>query len=330
MNKDSRFGVIGYGSWATTLVGQLNNNGNTVNWHILNDEVRESVINDGINPKYVSDLELDTNLLKVSADVNEVVAESDIIILGAPSAYLKHTLEGLSVDLDGKFFISAIKGIIPDECVTVLQYMHDHYGVPHERLGLVSGPTHAEEVSRNKLSYLTVACASLDHAALVAERLGSKNLRMSTSTDVYGIEYAGVMKNIYAIAAGLAAGLGYGDNFLAVLIARCGKELKDFIDHVHPCERDLSNCAYLGDLLVTCYSTYSRNRRLGHLIGRGCSVKSALNEMTMIAEGYFATACIHKINAANGIDLPIAETVYHILYENARPRKAMDMLSRML
>ena len=330
LDSSSRFSVIGYGSWATTLVGQLLGKGNRVNWLILNPEVSDCVVNEGYNPKYVPDLELDKSLLEVSADVNQVVSKGDIILLAAPSAYLKKSLEGLNCSLEGKFFLSAIKGIVPDECITVLDFIRDRYGVSQERLGLISGPTHAEEVSRGRLSFLTVACPSESDAALIASRIGSASLRVSVSADVRGIEFASILKNIYAIGAGIASGLGYGDNFIAVLAAASAGEMLSFLNGCFPYEgRDLSRCPYLGDLLVTCYSNYSRNRRLGVLIGRGCSVKSALNEMTMIAEGYFSAECMHRLEEREGIAAqPIANAVYRILYEGARPRKTFDYLAK--
>lgn len=330
LDNTSRFSVIGYGSWATTLVGQLLGKGNRVTWLILNPEVSECVVNEGYNPKYVPELELDVTGLDVSADVNEAVSKGDIILLASPSAYLKKSLEGLNCPLDGKFFLSAIKGIVPDECTTVLDFMHDTYGVDYGRMGLISGPTHAEEVSRGRLSFLTVACPSEDDAALIASRIDSPSLRVAVSEDVRGVEFAAILKNIYAIGAGIASGLGYGDNFLAVLAAASAGEMLAFLNATFPFEgRDMSRCSYLGDLLVTCYSNYSRNRRLGVLIGRGCSVKSALNEMTMIAEGYFAADCMHRLNEKEGrAALPIADAVYRILYENARPRKTVETLAK--
>lgn len=331
LNGNSRFAVIGYGSWATTIVGKLTRNGNKVNWHVGSDEVRAGVLAEGFNPKYVSDLELDRNLLHLSGDINEIVSESDIVIVCVPSAYVQSTLSALRPELmEGKRVISAVKGIIPGEYTTVLEYIHNAFGLPFKRLGLISGPTHAEEVSRGKLSYLTAVCASAEEAELIASALRSSTLRVGTSTDIYGIEYAAVMKNIYSIASGIACGLGYGDNFLAVLISRAAGELQGFLNASYPYERDINESAYLGDLLVTCYSSFSRNRQFGTLIGRGCDVKSALNEMTMVAEGYYAARGIHHICRRAGIVLPIAEMVYRVLYEKENARRAMKNLSATL
>lgn len=330
LNPASRFAVIGYGSWATTIVGKLSRNGHLVRWFISNEDVREGVLTEGFNPKYVSDMEIDRNMVKVSEDIDEVVSDSDIVILGIPSAYLQSVLDTLTVSLEDKFVVSAVKGIIPGANKTVLEYVHGHFGISFKSLGLISGPSHAEEVSRGRLSFLTVACVSEENAALIASALGSESLRVSISDDIYGIEYASILKNIYAIAAGLAFGLGYGDNFLAVLISRCAAEMKKFLDSSYPFERDIDQSAYLGDLLVTCYSPFSRNRQLGALIGRGCSVDMALSEMTMVAEGYYAAKGIHELDGRYGIEMPIAETVYKVLYGNARARKVMASLAKRL
>lgn len=330
LNPASRFAVIGYGSWATTIVGKFSRNGHLVRWFISNEDVREGVLTEGFNPKYVSDMEIDRNMVKVSEDIDEVVSDSDIVILGIPSAYLQSVLDTLTVSLEDKFVVSAVKGIIPGANRTVLEYVHGHFGISFKSLGLISGPSHAEEVSRGRLSFLTVACVSEENAALIASALGSESLRVSISDDIYGIEYASILKNIYAIAAGLAFGLGYGDNFLAVLISRCAAEMKKFLDSSYPFERDIDQSAYLGDLLVTCYSPFSRNRQLGALIGRGCSVDMALSEMTMVAEGYYAARGIHELDGRYGIEMPIAETVYKVLYGNARARKAMASLAKRL
>ena len=330
LDENSRFAVIGYGSWATTLVGKLTQNSNVVRWHITNEEVIAGVLNDHCNPKYVSDMELDVELLRISSDINEVVSDSDVVILAVPSAFIKSVLAALTVPLEDKIIISAVKGIIPDEYLTPLEYVHESFGVPFKNMGLISGPSHAEEVSRGRLSYLTAVCYSEANAALIASHLRSKSLVVDVSQDIYGIEYAALLKNIYAIAAGVAAGLGYGDNYLAVLVAACVDEMKSFLNETYPFERDICKSAYMGDLLVTCYSTFSRNRSLGFLIGRGCTVKSALNEMTMVAEGYYAAKGMKVLNSRSGVQMPIVDTVYSILYEGLRPRKAFSALSAKL
>ena len=330
IGSDARCAVIGYGSWATALVGLLAANGRRVGWYVRKPEVLESLRSEGRNPRYLSDLEFDPSVIAPSDDLNAVVRDAEVVILATPSAYLKDFLAPLSVSLKDKFIVSAIKGIVPGDYQTVVEYIHDRYDLSYKQLGLFTGPSHAEEVSRGKLSYLTVVCTDLDNAHLIGSRFAGGNIRLSYSTDLYGIEYAAILKNIYALAVGLAVGLGYGDNFLAVLIANSAGEMTRFLEESYPDRRNTQVSAYLGDLLVTCYSNYSRNRRLGLLIGHGCTVKSALNEMTMVAEGYFAADCIRHINTRHRVEMPIAEMVYRVLYERASARKEMQELTTKL
>ena len=299
-------------------------------WYVRNADVLEGLLTDGRNTKYLSDIEFDKDTIHPSMDIDEVVSNAKIVIMAAPSAYLKDFLAPLTVSLEDKFVISAIKGIIPGDYKTAAEYLHDRYNLTYKQIGIISGPSHAEEVGRKKLSYLTVVCTDPDNAHLIGGKLATDYLKLSYSTDIYGVEYAAIMKNIYAISVGIAAGLGYGDNFRAVLISSCAKEMTRFLKESYPDHRDTMDPAYLGDLLVTCYSNYSRNRRLGLLIGRGCTVKSALNEMTMVAEGYFASDCIRHINFKHRVDMPIADMVYDILYRNALPRQKMKELVTLL
>ena len=330
IGTDARCAVIGYGSWATAIVGLLAANGQRVGWYVRNPEVLESLRTEGRNPRYLSDLEFDRDCIAPSDDLDAVVRDTDIVILATPSAYLKDFLAPLTVPLGDKFVVSAIKGIVPGDYQTVVEYVHDHYGLSYKQIGLFTGPSHAEEVSRGKLSYLTVVCTDPENARRIGAKFAGGNIRLSYSTDLYGIEYAAILKNIYALAVGLAVGLGYGDNFLAVLIANSAGEMTRFLEESYPDERDTQVSAYLGDLLVTCYSVYSRNRRLGLLIGHGCTVKSALNEMTMVAEGYFAADCIRHVNLRHKIDMPIAGMVYRVLYEGASARRSMQELTTKL
>ena len=330
IGADARCAVIGYGSWATALVGLLAANGRRVGWYVRNPEVLESLRSEGRNLRYLSDLEFDPSVIAPSDDLDAVVRDAEVVILATPSAYLKEILSPLTVSLKEKFIVSAIKGIVPGDYQTVVEYIHDRYELSYKQLGLFTGPSHAEEVSRGKLSYLTVVCTDLENARLIGSRFAGGNIRLSYSTDLYGIEYAAILKNIYALAVGLAVGLGYGDNFLAVLIANSAGEMTRFLEESYPDRRDTQVSAYLGDLLVTCYSNYSRNRRLGLLIGHGCTVKSALNEMTMVAEGYFAADCIRHINTRHRVEMPIAEMVYRVLYERASARKEMQELTTKL
>lgn len=321
-----KIAVIGYGSWATALVGLITSNGHQVSWHIRNIDILESVNEEGINPKYLSELELDKSLICATSDINEAVSDSNIILLATPSAFLKNFLEGLTVPIGDKYIVSAIKGIIPEENLTTTEYIHKTYSIPYSRIALISGPTHAEEVSRGKLTYVNVVCTDKSDADIIENIITSKHLVINYSSDIYGIEYTGILKNIYAIASGLATGLGYGDNTLAVLVCRCAEEMQTFINSTMPEGRCATNYSYLGDLLVTSYSTYSRNRRFGQLIGKGCTVKSALNEMTMVAEGYYAVKGLRIINEKHQIPMPVADAIYRILYEGANPRKTIAQL----
>ena len=330
LGEKARCAVIGYGSWATAIVSLLVKNEKEVWWYVRNADVLEGLLTDGRNTKYLSDIEFDKDTIHPSMDIDEVVSNAKIVIMAAPSAYLKDFLAPLTVSLEDKFVISAIKGIIPGDYKTAAEYLHDRYNLTYKQIGIISGPSHAEEVGRKKLSYLTVVCTDPDNAHLIGGKLATDYLKLSYSTDIYGVEYAAIMKNIYAISVGIAAGLGYGDNFRAVLISSCAKEMTRFLKESYPDHRDTMDPAYLGDLLVTCYSNYSRNRRLGLLIGRGCTVKSALNEMTMVAEGYFASDCIRHINFKHRVDMPIADMVYDILYRNALPRQKMRELATLL
>ena len=330
IDKDSRCAVIGYGSWATALVKVLSGNESRVGWYVRNPDVLEGLRTEGRNTRYLDDVEFDRDRIAPSDDLDAVVREADILVLAVPSAYLKSFLEPLTESLADKFVISAIKGIVPDDYKTVVEYLHDRYGLPYTQLGLFTGPSHAEEVSRGKLSYLTMVCPDPEMAQAVGPKFATPYIRLAYSTDLYGIEYAAILKNIYALAVGLAVGLGYGDNFLAVLIANCADEMTRILDQGHPSERNTRRSAYLGDLLVTCYSTYSRNRRLGLLVGHGCTVKSALNELTMIAEGYFAVDCIRHVDFRDKVEMPIVDMVYDVFYRHAPARRRMRELTEQL
>lgn len=330
ITDNTRCGVIGYGSWATALVYTLVKNKVNVWWHIRNEEILESLQTEGRNAKYLSDIEIDQKYITPVSDINDVVRNSEIILVASPSAFLKNVMSELTESLDEKFILSATKGIIAEDYTTITEYFNQAYNLSYDKLGLISGPSHAEEVALDRLSYLTVACKNEENARMIGEMFKSNTFKVSYSRDIYGIEYAAILKNIYAIAGGLATGLGYGDNFRAVLAAACAKELTMFVNESYPFDRDTMNSAYLGDLLVTSYSSFSRNRRLGQLIGHGHTVKSALNEMTMIAEGYYAAACIKKINEKHEIYMPIADMVYDILYRRLSARKRMKELTALL
>jgi len=319
--------VIGSGSWATALVKVLCNHVQQLNWYIREPEIRESVALYGNNCLYMSSIQLDTDNVQIFDDVNEAVRQSDMLLFVVPAAFLKDTTEDMSVDFKDKMVFSAIKGIVPDENITIGEYFNRRFYLPYNCFGVVSGPTHAEEVALERLSYLTVACEEREMAELMAAQLNCRYIKTIISTDVYGIEYAGIIKNIIALCAGVAHGLGYGDNFTAVLVSNGFAEMKRFIEQSFPAERSAELSAYLGDLLVTCYSQFSRNRTFGTMIGKGYSVKSAQLEMNMVAEGYYAAACMYVINKHYHIDLPVVTAVYNMLYENASPAVEMRLLS---
>lgn len=328
---DKRCTVIGHGSWATAIAKVLSGKSEIVRWYVRNPEVLESLRNDGHNCRYLSDVEFNKNHIVPSADINEVVGNADIIFLVTPAAYLKSYLFHLDVSLKDKIVVSAIKGIIPGEYQTVTEYLHDHYDLSYNQLCFISGPTHAEEVSHNRLTHITIACPDEDNARAVGRAMESSFLVMNYSTKVSTIELSAILKNIYAVAAGMAFGLGYGDNFMAVLVSNSAKEMFNFIGK--RCELgDIStmSASILGDLLVSCYSSHSRNRQLGVLIGRGNTVRTALNEMTMVAEGYFAADYIRYITMQQIDQMPIATMVYQVLYKDASVRKAMKELEHIL
>lgn len=323
--------MLGYGSWATAIVKTLTVNHHHVDWLVLNEDIRESLQMRSLNPKYLPWCYINQEFITISADINDVVRDADIVFLAMPSAFFKKFLEPLTESLHDKLVVSAVKGIIPGDYLTIVEHMNRYYDMPMDRLVVVTGPSHAEEVGQCQLSYLTVASESETAAIRVREVLDNEFFRCSLSNDVLGVEAAAIMKNIYALAVGMAVGLRYGDNFLAVLIAGCAAEMKRFIDAAVPLEsRDINAAAYMGDLLVTCYSPLSRNRRLGTLLGKGCSVKSALNEMTMVAEGYYAADCIRQSSMRRGIDMPIADKVWEVLYEGASARESMKALTQIL
>lgn len=322
--------VIGYGSWATALVKILLENDNEVFWYIKNPKILTSVKTLGYNKKYLREVIFSSKFLTPTNDINHAVSSSGVVILAAPSAFLKKTLKGLTVSLDDKFIISAIKGIITPELVTTAEYINEAYNIPFDRLGVITGPCHAEEVALERLSYLTVVCKDQDNAKVLSEKIACKYILTSCSTDIYGVEYATILKNIYAIAVGMAFGIGYGDNFNAVLISNAAMEINRFLEKTYPTERDSSASAYLGDLLVTCYSKFSRNRNFGIMIGRGYRVNDVKIEMDMVAEGYYAADCVNQINTKFGVDMPIASCVYSVLYEGKNAEKALAELSEKL
>ncbi len=283
------------------------------------------------NLRYLGSVEIKLPEEQVSNDLKSVVSQSDWILLCVPAAFLKDALSDITPeDLKGKKIISAIKGIVPEHNLIVGEFMNQHYGIPLEDILVISGPCHAEEVALEKLSYLTIASPDTDSAANFAQLLTTRYIKTNVSEDIYGTEYAAVLKNIYAVASGICHGLGYGDNFQAVLIANAIREISRFVDVVHPIDRDINESAYLGDLLVTAYSQFSRNRTFGNMIGKGYTVKSAQLEMNMIAEGYYAVKSLHQINKNHKVHMPICRAVYAILYESHSPLIEMRLLADQL
>lgn len=320
--------VLGGGSWATALVKILSEVPVRIQWWIRNPETVGFMQQYRHNPHYLSDVELDMERVIPTASLHDAMRNSETVILAVPAAFLKAALQSLTVDdFRGKTVFSAIKGIVPQDNLIVGEFMHRNYGIPYDSIGVITGPCHAEEVAMEKLSYLTVACQHPERTRSMATSLSCRYIRTIASDDIYGTEYAAVLKNIMAIASGICHGLGYGDNFQAVLISNAIREIKRFVDAVHPIERDIKDSAYLGDLLVTAYSQFSRNRTFGTMIGKGYSVKSAQVEMNMVAEGYYASACIQEINRTLDIELPICQAVNNILYERISARVEMKLLA---
>ena len=319
--------VIGSGSWATALVKALCNNVKQINWYIREPEIRESVALNSVNCMYMSSIHIDTSKIQIFDDVDNAVRHSDILLFVVPAAFLKITTDNITVNIADKLVFSAIKGIVPGENLTVGEYFNQRFNLPFDRFGVASGPTHAEEVAFERFSYITVACKKTEIADIMANMLKCRYIKTIISTDIYGIEYGGILKNIVALCVGIAHGIGYGDNFTAVLVSNGFAEIRRFIEQSYPAERTVEQSAYLGDLLVTCYSQFSRNRTFGTMIGKGYSVTSAQLEMNMIAEGYYAVECMLEISKRFGIDLPIVNTVYNILYRKKSPVTEMKLLS---
>ena len=330
MNKHPRIAVLGGGSWATAIVKMLSENLEIIGWYMRSETAIEHIKSNKHNPNYLSSAEFNPEQLDLSKDINTTVANYDILIFAIPSAFLSGELEKLQEPLTGKIIFSAIKGIVPETGLIVGEHFNEKYQIPLENIGVITGPCHAEEVAMERLSYLTIACQDEEKAEIVSTYLKSWYIKTKISDDIIGTEYAAMLKNIYAIAAGIAHGLGYGDNFQSVLMSNAIREMKRFIKKVHKMKRNINNSAYLGDLLVTGYSTFSRNRMFGNMIGKGYTVKSAQMEMSMIAEGYYATKSAYKIKEEKEAKTPIIDTVYNILYANKDAKKEFKKLTSLL
>lgn len=330
MDKNTKVAVLGGGSWATAIVKMLCENLDSVGWYMRSVYAVEHIKKNKHNPNYLSSADLQPQKLDLSNDINRTVSEYDILIFAIPSAFLNQELEKLTTSLKGKIVFSAIKGIVPESGYIVGEHFFEVYNIPFEDIGVITGPCHAEEVAMERLSYLTIACIDEEKAKLVSSMLACRYIRTKTSDDIIGTEYAAMLKNIYAIAAGISHGLGYGDNFQSVLMSNSIREMKRFIKKVHKMKRNINNSAYLGDLLVTGYSSFSRNRMFGNMIGKGYTVKSAMLEMSMVAEGYYATKSAYEIKQKNGARTPIINTVYQILYEGKDAKKLFLKLTEKL
>ena len=330
MNNHSKVAVLGGGSWATAIVKMLCENLDTVGWYMRSTYAAEHINLNKHNPNYLSSAELHPSQLDLSNDINKVVSNYDILIFAIPSAFLTLELEKLTESLERKIVFSAIKGIVPETGLIVGEHFYEKYNVPYKNIGVITGPCHAEEVAMERLSYLTIACQDEDKAKTVGGWLQSRYIRVKISDDIIGTEYAAMLKNIFSIAAGISHGLGYGDNFQSVLMSNSIREMKRFIKKVHKMKRNINNSAYLGDLLVTGYSTFSRNRMFGNMIGKGYTVKSAMLEMSMVAEGYYATKSSYKIKNKNGARTPIIDAVYSVLYKGKDAKRVFEELTKQL
>ena len=330
MNNQLKVAVLGGGSWATAIVKMLCENLETVGWYMRSTYAAEHINLNKHNPNYLSSAELHPSQLDLSNDINKVVSNYDILIFAIPSAFLTLELEKLTESLERKIVFSAIKGIVPETGLIVGEHFYEKYNVPYKNIGVITGPCHAEEVAMERLSYLTIACQDEDKAKTVGGWLQSRYIRVKISDDIIGTEYAAMLKNIFSIAAGISHGLGYGDNFQSVLMSNSIREMKRFIKKVHKMKRNINNSAYLGDLLVTGYSTFSRNRMFGNMICKGYTVKSAMLEMSMVAEGYYATKSSYKIKNKNGARTPIIDAVYAILYQGKDAKAIFKKLTELL
>ena len=330
-SKPLRFAIIGSGSWATALIKLLLNHQDVVQWFVREESTIRYIQKFRRNPEFLRSALLDPSKLEMSSDINAVVEGANVVLFCVPSAFLKGELSKLKVSLKDKYILTAIKGIVPGDNLTVAEYFNREYNIPYDNIGTITGPCHAEEIALERLSYLTFSCKKKENAQLLSEYFTCRYVKTIIGTDIYGVEYAAIIKNIYAVATGICHGLGYGDNFTAVLVTNAQREMKHFLNTSYPSSaRDTTHSSYLGDLLVTCYSQFSRNRTFGSMIGKGYSVNSAQIEMNMIAEGYYASKGIYEINKKYNVKMPIADAVYNILYENAPADLEMSKLTNLL
>lgn len=322
-----KIAIIGSGSWATAIAKIVIEHTHDIGWYFRKEDKIEEFKRKGHNPAYLTSVHFNLNEIFFSSDINEIIEEYDTLVFVTPSPYLKDLLKKLKKGLHSKLIVTAIKGIVPDEDLVCSEYFHKAYNVPYENLAVIGGPSHAEEVAMERLTYLTIGCSDVDKARSFSEKLASNYVKTKTSQDVIGIEYASVLKNVYAIAAGMCYGLKYGDNFQAVLMSNAMQEMNRFLNTINPIERAIIDSVYLGDQLVTGYSKFSRNHTFGAMIGKGYSVKAAQIEMEMVAEGYFGTKCMKEINRRLHVNMPILDAVYNILYERINPQTEIKLLT---
>ena len=320
--------VLGSGSWATALAKIVMHNVAEINWYIRKQETIDEFREIRRNPNHLEWAYFDISRINFSNDINQVLSEAELVILAVPSPYVKDVLAEITVDMSQKKVISAVKGMIPGDNILVTDYLHQHFHVPENNLGMITGPCHAEEIALERLSYLTIGCKDTTNAREWQKLFDTPYVRTTPSNDMKGLEYASVMKNIYAIAAGMCTSLRYGDNFQAVLLTNAMHEIVRFTKAVSDVPRDITDSGYLGDVLVTAYSNFSRNRQFGQMIGMGYSVKAAQTEMEMVAEGYYGTKAIHLANKTMGVDIPIVEAMYQILYKRKSPKTTIKELTQ--
>ena len=330
MSFNKNIGVLGAGSWGTALVKMLSENCDKIFWFSRNDIQIKEIIKTKKNPKYLKDLEIDTDKMSISSDLNFIIDNSDILIIAIPSPYIEKSLNEHKTALANKIIFSGSKGVIPESHLVITEHLHKEYNIPYKNLGILSGPTHAEEIAKEKLSYLTVGSSNDEISKYLSKKLFSPYVHTSISNDVIGIEYAATLKNIYSILVGISFGLGYGDNFISVLISHCTKEMINFIKSIDNVKREFSHSAYIGDLLVTTYSKHSRNRTFGEMIGKGMPVKKAISKMSMIVEGYYATKNAYEISKSKNMNFEIIKVVHEILYNNKNAELELKLLAEKL
>jgi len=328
MQLPGKIAIMGGGSWATALAKIVLSTQDSINWYMRRPESIEEFKEVGHNPTYLTAVKFDLSKITFYSDINQAIENSDTLIFATPSPFLKQHLSKVNASLKDKFIISAIKGLVPEENMLITDYFAEYYEVPHDNIAIIGGPCHAEEIAFERLSYITLACTSLKNAKILSEVFSNYYLKNSLSQDVVGIEYAAVLKNVYSVVAGICHGMKYGDNFQAVFLSNAIKEMRFFIKAVHDIDRDITDSVYLGDLLVTAYSRFSRNRTFGTMIGKGYSVKTAQLEMEMIAEGYFGTKCIYEISEQHHVKMPILDTLYRILYEKESAASEIRQLTK--